>query len=398
MLTKTRIEGLARQLGVRPPPLPLSGEGEETAAALLGELALTDTREQLARLLLGSQEHAWPERTGAPDKLTYEAVLRTAIAANALMVEVSRYTLAEQTGVSDSTARASLKRHVAKGRLVKFPREDEARATPYRINLSVLQVDPKPREHSSLLAMLRVTMQQSPPDLFCGRAGLSKAVYRYYEAVDRMQPQSTAELARKLGRNRSSAGRALRQLEAFGLVEKAEDGWLKTEADLEKLAEEHGTAGTTERKRAYHESLRPGHRAYLEHKAGSGNAEGPSAQDVSPRKGAMVSEAREARRDDRGTAIPRRSVESLSSDDGPRVPAERMETMGRNTPDLLADDGARQSVGGMAVGNRYAEEREAACQDCGNVVSLSASDLRPYSCAYCKGKFEFVDELAMAVA
>jgi hypothetical protein len=246
--------------------------------------------------------------------------------------------------------------------------------------------------------LLRVTMQQSPPDLFCGRAGLSKATYRYYEAVDRTQGQSTADVARKLNRNRSSAGRALKQLEAFGLVEKAEDGWLKADADLEKLAEEHGTAGTTDRKRAYHGRLREGHRAYLEDKAGSGNAEGPRSQDVRTAKGTVVSEAREARRDDRRAAIPRRSAESLSSDDGPRVPTERMETMGRNTPDLLADDGARQSVGGMAVGNRYAEERDAACQDCGNVVSLSAPDLRPYSCAYCKGKFEFVDELALAVA
>jgi hypothetical protein len=53
----------------------------------------------------------------------------------------------------------------------------------------------------------------------------------------------------------------------------------------------------------------------------------------------------------------------------------------------------------MELGSRYADqEREAACLGCGQVQTFSAPDLRPYSCAYCKGKFEFVDELVMAVA
>ena len=161
--THLDLERLAHKLGVKPPPLPLSDEGEEIAAALLNEpLALTDTREKLARLLLWSQGYAWPERTGATDKLTYEAVVKTAIAANSLMVEVSRYTLAEQAGVSPSTARASLKRHVAKGRLVTFPREDEARATPYRIKAGVLQSDTKHREHSSLSAVFRLNLHSLP--------------------------------------------------------------------------------------------------------------------------------------------------------------------------------------------------------------------------------------------
>jgi hypothetical protein len=43
-------------------------------------------------------------------------------------------------------------------------------------------------------------------------------------------------------------------------------------------------------------------------------------------------------------------------------------------------------------------EREAACLGCGQVQTFSARDLRPYSCTYCKSKFEFLDELVMAVA
>jgi Zn finger protein HypA/HybF involved in hydrogenase expression len=43
-------------------------------------------------------------------------------------------------------------------------------------------------------------------------------------------------------------------------------------------------------------------------------------------------------------------------------------------------------------------KRDAACVNCGNIVSLSAPDLRPYSCAHCHGKFEYVDEMVLAVA
>jgi hypothetical protein len=42
------------------------------------------------------------------------------------------------------------------------------------------------------------------------------------------------------------------------------------------------------------------------------------------------------------------------------------------------------------------EEREAACLGCGQVQTFSVLDLRSHSCAHCKGKFEFVDELAVA--
>jgi hypothetical protein len=197
-----------------------------------------------------------------------------------------------------------------------FPRKDEGRATPYRVGLDVLQSHTKPREHSSLLALFRLNLQQPPPDLFCGKQGLSKAVLRAYEALDPERPQKVAPLAKKLGRHRSSVGRSLKQLAAFDLAVNADDGWRKLDADLEKLAEKQGTAGTTERKRAYHESLRPGHRAYLEHKRGNSNGEGSRSEGVRPAKGTMVSEARAARRPDRGTALPRRSAEPVSGNHG----------------------------------------------------------------------------------
>jgi hypothetical protein len=71
--------------------------------------------------------------------------------------------------------------------------------------------------------------------------------------------------------------------------------------------------------------------------------------------------------------------------------------MGRDPARILPDDRTKQSVGGMAVGYG-AEEREAACVGCGQVQTFSAPDLTPYSCAHCHGRFEFIDELATAVA
>ena len=54
MKTTLDLDKLARELGVKPPPLPLSAKGQEAAAVLLEEssFALTETREKLARLLL----------------------------------------------------------------------------------------------------------------------------------------------------------------------------------------------------------------------------------------------------------------------------------------------------------------------------------------------------------
>ena len=234
------------------------------------------------------------------------------------------------------------------------------------------------------------------PDLFKSRDGLSKAALRVYEALDLTQAQKAAELARKLKRNRSSVGRQLKQLANFGLAAKVDNKWLKLDADLEKLAEEQGTAEAVERTRAYNESLREGYRAYLKRK-GNPSAEGPHENDVQPRKGEMVSEAGAALRNDGARALPERGAEPISSGDGRGVPAERVETLGHNPSSVLPNARARQSIGGMAMG-KYAEEREAACEGCGNTLSFSAPDLRPYSCADCHGKFVFVDELAMVAA
>jgi hypothetical protein len=367
MLTKTRLEPIIRET-----------EPSE------GELPLTETREQLARLLLWSQEHAWPERTGATDKLTYEAVIKTAIAANSLVVEVSRYTLAEQTGISDSTAKASLKRHTAKGRLARFPREDEARATPYRINLDVLQVDTKHREQSFLSVVFRATLQQPPPDLFCGKVGLSKQALRAYEALDPEEAQTAADLGRKLHRHRSSVGRLLTKLADYGLAVDTGDGWLKLNVDLEKLAEDHGMAGITQRKRAYHESLRPGHREYLKHKTGNGNAEGDSEAVIQSRQEQPLSRARASLPTDGRAALPRRIAEPVQSNHGQRIPRTSMEGTRHASSNAGPEGAARSHI-------RRGGRKPAVCLGCGQVYEFNEATTLAYAkCFDCSGTFEWV--------
>ena len=431
-MTEIDLDKLARQLGVEPPPLPLSDKGQEAAAALL-DLDDEDREWYEATIKAGDERQArvrafreasraptlttrqmvialasWAEGQkwrNATDFYAYRAFLDVAYRANKRRdIGMSQYQLSEAIGGSNRANWEAIKRLERRG-LIKCEtlQSDVARneAEAYRYALAlpdeVLQSSVSLDTTSPRISQDSRNNATLVPDLFKGREGLSKAALRVYEALDTAQAQTAAELGRKLDRNRSSVGRTLTQLEAFGLVEKAEDGWLRLDVDLEKLAEEHGTAEAAERKRAYNERQREGYREYLKHKAEGGNGEGPRSQDVYPAKGAMVSEAGEAGRTDGGAGLSRRSAQPISSDDGRRLPAERMETLGHDPSSLRSNIRARQSIGGNELGSGRVE-REAACLDCGNVVRLSAPDLRPYSCAYCNGAFRFVDELAMAVA
>jgi hypothetical protein len=207
------VTKVAVALGVDPPPLPLSSEGQRNVELIseqplrgkVGPLALTSTRRILLAQLEWSQGDAWPERTGPTDKLTYEAVVRTAVAANELTVGMSRYTLAELTGLSSSTAYRSTKRHVARGRFTSKPSEQEELGTRYTVVQTVVQSDTRHGHLPSFLtAVSSLTMHQSPPDLFRSRAGLSKAALRLYDALDPTQGQRVADLAAKLNRHRTS--------------------------------------------------------------------------------------------------------------------------------------------------------------------------------------------------
>jgi DNA-binding transcriptional ArsR family regulator len=202
---------------------------------------------------------------GATDRLTYNAVVRTAIAANSMIVGMSRYTLAELAGVSPSTAYRSLNRHVTEARLARLAPESEELALRYEV-LAVLQSDTKHSSSSLVTALSGIEMQQPPPDLFRAAGGLSKAALRVYEALDPTRPQTAAELARKLDRNPSSVGRILPKLFSAGLAQDLEDGWVRTDANLEDVAEDYGVNGAADRMRRYNAQQREAYRAFLKRK------------------------------------------------------------------------------------------------------------------------------------
>jgi DNA-binding MarR family transcriptional regulator len=378
---------------------------DEAAARLKGRTPKRTTRQTVVALASWAEGQKW---RNARDLFAYRAFLDVAYRANKLQdIGMSQYQLSEMIGGSNRANWESIKRLERRGLLKREPLPDDHEpdwSLAYRYALVVsgdvlqsnVSLDDTTSPRKGIDSRHNATLV---PDLFKGREGLTKPALRIYEALDPEQAQSAADLGRKLDRHRSSVGKSLKQLEAFGLAEKAEDGWLKGDADLDQLAEEHGATKAAERIRAYNERRREGFKAYLEHERGNGDAEDPRSHDVQTRAGTVVSEAGEALRNDGGATVSRRSAESISSDHGRGIPAERMETMGHDPSSVRSDPRARESIGGMGVGSRYAgKEREAACVGCGQVQTFSAPDLRPYSCAYCKGKFEFVEELAMAVA
>jgi predicted transcriptional regulator len=247
---------------------------EREAKPLEGEPFLTQTRKSVLALAAWAEAQEWPNAT---DLFAYRAFLDVAYRANTLFVGMSQYQLAEAIGVSNRTAWTAIGRLERRGLLKREVLQSNV-TLDKPLSMSYLLVEPDVLQnyvtHSSYPLNCLESRHNATgvPDLFRSK-GLRKPALRVYEALDPEQAQTAAELGRKLKRHRSSVGKQLEQLAAFGLAIEAEEGWLKVEADLEKLAEEHGMAGATERMRAYHGRLREGYREYLKYKAsGASNA------------------------------------------------------------------------------------------------------------------------------
>jgi predicted transcriptional regulator len=410
------VAKVAVALGVDPPPLPLSPEGqrnlelisEQPLRGTAGheerpldepeEASLTSTRRRILALMAWAKDQEWPGKSGATDLYAYLAFLQVAYETNKTYVGMSQYQLAELVGISNKTAWLSMRRLERRGLIKRDEQNDvtpsiEPRADRYFLGSpNLLRNYVSPSDTIPLNCKDSRTFATLVPDLFKTRKGLSKTTLRVYDALDLVQAQKAADLARKLKRHRSNVGNALKQLAAFDLATKTEDGWLKLLADLEALAEVQGTAAAMERNRAYYGTLREGYRTYLQERNG-GNAEGVPEARIQAREGTLVSTTGTADRTDGGAALPERDTQPIPNHHGQRIPVEQGQGVGRDPARVLPDHGTKQPIGGMAMGYG-AEEREAACVGCGQVHTFSAPDLTPYSCAHCKARFEFVDELA----
>jgi len=225
------------------------------------ELKPTRTRERLAAELEWANRQAWPGRSGTTDRLTYTAVVNTAIAANELTVGMSRYTLSEFVGIAPATAYRSLERHVRQGRLLRHPPASIELASRYEV---VLRNETR-RNPSQGTVVSSLVMQQPVHDAFRTRQGLSKTALLVIEALDFEHPQTAAELARKIGKHRSTIGRILSgQLFSAGLALETSNGWLRTDASLDELAVDLGTSGAAERTRKRNAEQRELYRLGLE--------------------------------------------------------------------------------------------------------------------------------------
>jgi DNA-binding MarR family transcriptional regulator len=368
------------------------------------EHPLTATRRTVLAMLAWALEDGWPGRGGATDFYAYLAFLNAAYRANKLIVGMSQYQLALAIGKNSSTAWRVMRRLERRG-LIEAQGDGHRRTTPRSgekpLAVSYLLMEALNRHRrithgTSLPSSFEAKSNADMPDAFRGRGGFSTSRRRSYDALDYERAQTAEELAGKLKRDPSTIRKILKGLEKSHLARRTPDGWVKGDADLEEVARDLRTAGAGKRQRAYYESLRKGYLAFLQHKDGAGEERLP-AQDVQPERPEVVSRAGAAVSGDERTGLREAGPQPVQHADGPRVPPT---VLGERRPDLASPPGrearrqALQLPRGEGVTWEPPAKHPATCVGCGQVQDFSAPDLRPYSCAYCGGKFKWVDDLA----
>jgi predicted transcriptional regulator len=372
----------------------------------------------------------WRGRKGNRNLEVLLAAIDVGIEVGSNVVSFSTRQLAEQMKRSRKTVGLAL-RDLETGRWLLTMQEKRSitDAPTYKIPVaSSLQVGSDSTNITLPLRGVGSSGVESVPMLF---DFLGISAYRVWSLLIEDEGTEVKALLKTTRLSKSTIREALLRLESFGLALKKDGAWYRVEVELDALAIEYGIAdyratkkekhAEQRAKRMYdlglgdrleyhrkHDLVGEGRNATVdEHSPALVNAQQPKEDAseeglpqarIQTREGAVVSTAGTAVRADGRAALSERSAEPLSSDHGQRIPVESGSEVGRDTADLLADDGARQSVGGMGMGWERPEEREAACLDCGAIQTFSAPDLRPYSCAHCKGKFVFVDELATVAA
>jgi DNA-binding MarR family transcriptional regulator len=445
MKTTLDIDRLAAELDIAPPPLPLSEQAQRDADYLLStqdsplriavledapaesgdpgtmadiaaglavfedededdERPLTATRRTVLAMLAWALEDGWPGRGGATDFYAYRAFLNAAYRANKLIVGMSQYQLALAIGKNSSTAWRVIRRLERRG-LIEAQGDGHRRTTPRsgeKLLAGSYLLTEAPNRHR------RITLPYSPsfvmavsnadmPAAFRTKDGLSTARRRLYEALDVTQARTAAEIAGSLKRDPSTIRKALKDLEGSDLARRTPDGWVKGNADLQEVAKDLRTTGAEKRQRDYYDRLREGYRAFLQRKDGE-HEEGLPAQDLQPERAEVVSRAGASVAPDERTGLREARSQPVQHADGPGVPAP---LLGERRSDLtppVRDEAGRRAVS-LPRSNRVTEwtpppSYPAYCVGCGAQQDFSAPDLRPYSCAYCGGAFEWVDELA----
>lgn len=211
----------------------------------------------------------WGGQAGNGNRAVLAAVLAIAEREDSLLLALSVRRVAEEAGVGTGTAARVLERLTRLGWLVKVEAAREDRATRYR--LTVPQAPEQAETGQAEAGLSAVSLAELVAHDAFAPAALGRTAARVLAALDDMQWQSPADLARRLGLRARTIGRALEALEAVGLAYRQARGrgsvWVARPEQLEALddiAADLGTAGRAAGRALAHERQRWGYSLHLE--------------------------------------------------------------------------------------------------------------------------------------
>jgi hypothetical protein len=180
---------------------------------------------------------------GHTDRRVLDHCLGVAFRTNKLNVDIAVHDVHAETGVSTSTASASLRRLCAQGWLRRVATASLTRATCYRLQLV------NSPEHTDLPSGRVSVCSEEFVEVF-GWHGLGLAAGNVYSALE-AAPQTSAGLASRLGLGQRAIQKHLQRLsqKEWRLALQVPDGWVRGPADLREVAQALGTLGSTERRR-----------------------------------------------------------------------------------------------------------------------------------------------------
>jgi DNA-binding transcriptional ArsR family regulator len=231
-----------------------------TYVNVLGVLAASPVRQELAEVYHAAASWSWPGRGGGLDCKTYRAVISVGWQFDTWSPSASLRVLAEHAGASVNGVKNALGR-LAKSDLVRWGgQQDVTRGTTWHIVNKASEK--RPYLHSSHILTASSRQQAGSPllaELWArDRLGASGRLVYGHLVIDG-GGATAGELAVATGKGIRTVRRALKKLAAVGLAESDASHparWHRGDRDLEDVASELGCAAAAARRRARHQDER----------------------------------------------------------------------------------------------------------------------------------------------
>jgi hypothetical protein len=226
-----------------------------TYGKVLGVLAASPVRQELAELYQAAASWQWPDRGGGLDCKTYQAVVAHGWQCDTFSPAASLRSLAEHAGASPSGVRNALRRLVKHDLLAYVGQQDRTHGATWCITKNAYL-------HIGHINTASSRQQAGSPlwaELWSrDRLGASGRLV-YGHLVSDGGGASAGELAEATGKGVDTCRRALKKLSAAGLAES--DGghparWHRGDRDPGDVANELGCAAAGARRRARHRDER----------------------------------------------------------------------------------------------------------------------------------------------